>query len=150
MAGVGGRFEFRVRFGDTDCSGRVYFPVYVRWIDDAITELLRGLGVSYDTSGGLFFEDVKLDETFVLGEYRCRVEKPSRLDDVIVVDIRVKEVRNRVVVFEGNLSNGVTGDKLASGKITYICVDKSGKSTDFPERLLKALKIILVPRAESR
>ncbi|MFQ6080442.1 MAG: acyl-CoA thioesterase [Candidatus Bathyarchaeia archaeon] len=140
MAGISGRFEFRVKFGDTDCTGRVYFPVYVRWIDDAITELLRGRGISYDSSGGLFFEDVKLDETFVLGEYRCRIEKTSCFDDVIVVDVRVKEVRNRVVVFEGNLFDGVTGDKLASGEITYICVDKSGKSTDIPERLLKALK----------
>jgi acyl-CoA thioesterase FadM len=109
-------------------------------MDDAITELLRGRGISYDASGGLFVENVKLDETFVLGEYRCRIEKPSRFDEVIVVDIRVKEVRNRVVVFEGNLSNGVTGDKLASGEITYVCVDKSGKSTDIPKRLLEALR----------
>lgn len=140
MAGVSGRFKFRVRFGDTDCTGRVYFTAYVRWMDDAITELLRGRGISYDASGGLFVENVKLDETFVLGEYRCRIEKPSRFDEVIVVDIRVKEVRNRVVVFEGNLSNGVTGDKLASGEITYVCVDKSGKSTDIPKRLLEALR----------
>lgn len=140
LAGVGGRFEFRVRFGDTDCTGRVYFPVYVRWISDSITELLRGYGISYDASGGLFFEDVKLDETFVLGEYRCRIEKPSSFDDIIVVDVKVKEFSDRVVVFEGNLSNGVTGDKLASGEITYVCVDKSGKPTKIPERLLKALK----------
>ena len=139
MVNLGGRFEFRVRFGDTDCTGRVYFLVYVRWISDAITELLRGHGISYDASGGLFFKEVKLDETFVLGEYRCKIEKPSSFDDVIVVDIRVKEVRNRVVVFEGNLSNGVTGDKLASGEITYVCVDKSGKPTSIPELLLKAL-----------
>jgi len=139
LVNLGGRFEFRVRFGDTDCTGRVYFLVYVRWISDAITELLRGHGISYDASGGLFFKEVKLDETFVLGEYRCKIEKPSSFDDVIVVDIRVKEVRNRVVVFEGNLSNGVTGDKLASGEITYVCVDKSGKPTSIPELLLKAL-----------
>ncbi|KPV63370.1 MAG: acyl-CoA thioesterase YbgC [Candidatus Bathyarchaeota archaeon BA1] len=140
LVGIGGRFEFRVRFGDTDCTGRVYFPVYVRWIDDAITELLRGRGVSYDASGGLIIDDVKLDEIFVLGEYRCRIKKPSRLDDVIVVDIKMKEVRNKVVVFKGNLFNRITGDELASGQITYICVDKSGKSTEIPKRLLEVLK----------
>jgi len=140
LVNLGGRFEFRVRFGDTDCTGRVYFPVYVRWISDAITELLRGHEISYGASGGLFFKDVKLDETFVLGEYRCRIEKPSSFDDVILVDVKVKEFSDRVVVFEGNLSNGITGDKLASGEITYVCVDKSGKPTDIPERLLKALK----------
>jgi len=140
LAGVSGRFEFRVRWGDTDCTGRVYFTVYIRWIDDATTELLRGRGINYDSSGGLFLEGVKLNETFVIGEYKCRIEKPSRFDDVIVVDVGVKEIRNRVAVFEGNLFDGITGDKLASGEITYVCVDKSGKSTDIPERLLKALK----------
>jgi len=140
LVSFGGRFEFRVKFGDTDCTGRVYFTVYVRWIDDAITELLRSRGVSYDASGGLIVEKAKLDETFVLGEYRCRIEKPSHLDDVIVVDVRMKEVRNRVVVFEGNFFDSRTWDKLASGEITYICIDKSGRSTDIPERLLKAFK----------
>jgi len=140
LAGVSGRLEFRVRWGDTDCTGRVYFTVYVRWVDDAITEVLRGRGINYDSSGGLFLKGVKLDETFVIGEYKCRIEKPSQFDDVIVIDVRVKEIRNRVVVFEGNLFDGITGDKLASSEITYVCVDKSGKSADIPERLLKALK----------
>lgn len=140
MASLNGKFEFRVRFGDTDCTGRVYFPVYAKWIDDAIIELFKGREINFDSSDDLFFGTIKLDETLVIGEYRCRIEKPSHFDEVIIAHIRMKEVRNRVVVFEGNLSNSITGDKLAFGEIIYVCVDKSGKSTDIPECLLKALK----------
>lgn len=126
----------RVKFGDTDSTGRVYFTSYIRWIDDAIIEYLRQRGLAYTGRGVMLMDGTPHENAFVIGEYHCRIERPSAYDDPIRLQIRVREITQRTVVFECKMFDAKGDSLLASGYITYVYVNpKKLKSTDIPEDL---------------
>lgn len=130
----------RVGFGDTDCTGRVYFPVYIKWIDEAFIEMLRVNSITFKPDGGLRMDEKTLGVTFVIGEYSCRIEAPSTYDDRILVRVHVKEVRRRVLTVEGTILTPTQDLILAKGSITYVCVDMvSGRSAEIPEEILSRI-----------
>ncbi len=134
--------RFRVGFQDTDSTSRIYFPVYVRWFDIAFIEFLRKNGVVFDRIGRLIVEGQHLNKTFVVGEYGCRIMKPSKYDDVVNVNVSIKELRNKVVTASFTLTDAANGEELATGSITYIFVDlESGRSTEMPSRLKQIFEL---------
>jgi len=130
---------FRVRFHDTDHSGRVYFANYVNWMDDDITEFFRSKGVTFPDTQRTQVNSEIVEGTFVIGEFSCRIHAPSKFDDVVKVRSRVAEVRTKVLRFESEVLDANTGLKLASGSITYVWV-KGGSSAPIPEEILKRLR----------
>ncbi len=75
------RTEVRVRFGETDPYGVVYFTSYLEYAKSALDEYLRSLGLVpcqfyRDTSGG-----------WPIGEVTVRYEAPTRYDDLLGVMI---------------------------------------------------------------
>jgi acyl-CoA thioester hydrolase len=129
---------FRIRFHDTDHSGRVYFANYINWIDDDITEFLRAKGITFPDIQKTLVNSEIVEGTFVIGEFSCRIHAPSKFDDVVKVRSRVAEVRRKVLRFESEVLDANTGQKLASGSITYIWV-KGESSAPIPEQILKCL-----------
>jgi len=129
---------FRIRFHDTDHSGRVYFANYINWIDDDITEFLRTKGITFPDIQKTLVNSEIVEGTFVIGEFSCRIHAPSKFDDVVKVRSRVAEVRRKVLRFESEVLDANTGQKLASGSITYIWV-KGESSAPIPEQILKCL-----------
>lgn len=115
----------RVHWDDTDTTQRVYLGKYVKWIDDACTEYLRARGMVFDPEGWLRLDGKRIDESFVVGEYSCRIEATSFFDDLLDVRISVQERRPKVVVFRGDITDQ-NGRKVATGTITYVCVRKRG------------------------
>lgn len=135
------RVELRVKFGDTDCTGRVYFTTYARWIDDTVVEFFRAGGATFTADGSINLIGRTLSGTFVLGEYQCRIEAPSKFDDPVVVEVGPKEVRDRVAIFEGRITDASNGKLLARGQISYVYVDKrTGRSSEIPADLLRLVK----------
>lgn len=123
----------RVTFEDTDCTGRIYFARYVKWIDDAIVSYFNSKGFRYTEEGFLTPEDGSETVAFVVGEYYARIEKPSKLGDRLIVRVKPVEVRRRVVVFEGVLVDQSTNAEVARGRITLVHIDPStGRSKDMP------------------
>mgnify|MGYP001056364090 CR=1 FL=1 len=130
----------RIGFGDTDSTGRVYFPAYVRWIDNTMIELLRDVGVVFSPNGEVSIDGRATGLTLVIGEYRCRMDEPSTYDDEVIVRVTVKELRRRVIVVEGFIIRPEDGRILAHGNITYVCVNLStSKSTEIPWELITKL-----------
>ena len=77
---------------------------------------------------------------FVIGEYRCRIEKPSVLDDVLRVVVWIGEIRQKVVVNRGLFYNS-NNEVAARCEITYVCVDKkTGRSEKIPEEVRRELE----------
>ncbi len=134
--------RFRVGFQDTDSTSRIYFPTYVRWFDIAFIEFLRKNGVVFDRVGGLIVDGRPLNKTFVVGEYGCRVMKPSKYDDVVEVSVSIKELRNKVVTASFTLADAACGEELANGYITYVFIDlENGRSTEMPNRLRQIFEL---------
>jgi YbgC/YbaW family acyl-CoA thioester hydrolase len=89
--------QFRIRFHDTDHSGRVYFANYINWIDDDITEFLRAKGITFPDIQKTLVNSEIVEGTFVICEFSRRIHAPSKFDDVRKVRSRVVEVRRKVL-----------------------------------------------------
>jgi len=120
---LGDGYRVRIHWDDTDCTKRVYLGKYIKWIDDAATEYLRARGMVFDPDGWLRLDGKELGESFVVGEYSCRIGHTSDFDDLLTVKIKVKEKRPMVIVFEGEISDQ-KGRVVARGTLTYIYIRK--------------------------
>lgn len=82
-------FEMRVRvyYEDTDAGGIVYHANYLRFFERARTDWLRSLGAVHtelDAAHGL---------VFVVRDLAIDYVAPARLDDELIVDVRILESR---------------------------------------------------------
>lgn len=142
MIGVGSGYlhvsRRRVRFAETDCTTRVFFPRYVEWIDDAVQDFMRERELEFDERGNMLVGGRGVDWTIVTGEYHCRMLRPLKMNDVLEVGIRLERIGRRSVTFRGEVLRD--GELVAVGSITYVCVDpREMKSRDLPKELVVAL-----------
>lgn len=80
--------EFRVRFGETDAAGIVFYPNYYKWMDEGTHALMEKAGFP---TRRLFDERAG----FPLVEALCRFRRPLSFGDRIRLVSRVEEVRNK-------------------------------------------------------
>ena len=87
-------YKVRVYYQDTDAGGIVYHSKYLDFAERARSELLVEMGVSnkrlIEEEGG----------AFVLSSAAIQYKSPARLDDVIEVQTKVKEIKNASMVME--------------------------------------------------
>jgi acyl-CoA thioester hydrolase len=126
----------RVYFEDTDFSGLVYHGSYVRWCERGRSDFLRLAGNEHraliEGSGG------REPAAFVVRRMRLEFLKPARIDEVLEVVTRVKEVTAATLILDQRVSRGTT--ELFSAEVTVVLVSRSGK----PLRLSGALREALM------
>lgn len=72
----------------------------------------------------------------MIGEYGCRITKPSKYDDTVEAYVMIKELRDKVVTADFVLKDAGNGEQLASGWIKYVGVSlENGRSAEFPKTL---------------
>lgn len=76
----------RVYWEDTDAGGVVFYANYLKFFERARTEWLRTLGIGQralkESSGGMF----------VVTETNVRYLRPARLDDQLLVTVRLEQI----------------------------------------------------------
>lgn len=105
----------RVYWEDTDGGGVVYYANYLKFFERARTEWLRSLGVQ---QGALQAESGAI---FVVAEANVRYLAPARLDDEVVVNVKVVERGQASLRIEQQAWRGDT--LLAQGWVRVGCVD---------------------------
>ncbi len=137
-------FEYwrKVRFSDTDCTARIFFPRYVEWVDEAVSEYLASNGILFDERGGMTVNGSQVDWTIVTGEYWCRMLKPLKMNDQLLIRIWVERIGNSSMTFGGEVLR--EGEVAAIARLTYVCVSPSNlRPRPLPEVLRRALSAIL-------
>lgn len=132
---AGGRrhvLPVRVYFEDTDFSGLVYHGSYVRWCERGRSDFLRLLGGDHrrliDGSDG------HEPAAFVVRRMAFDFLKPSRIDEVLEVETRVKAIgAASLTLLQTVRRDGAT---LAEAEVTVVLVSVSGK----PLRISTALR----------
>jgi acyl-CoA thioester hydrolase len=122
----------RVIYGDTDQMGVVYYANYFRYFELSRSEFFRSLGGSY----------VELErEGFGLPvvEASARYQAPAKYDDVIVIEVRLTELRRASLRFEYQVRREATGEALATGHTVHACVGPQGKPTGLPPAVVRLL-----------
>jgi acyl-CoA thioester hydrolase len=125
----------RVRFGDTDPYGIVYFVSYFRYCHRAIEEFLRACGLPPEDT----FKNVEEGFGLPIVEAWGRFRRPSRYGDLLLVETRVQEVRAKSVGFRFEFYPETGRDLLAEGTATLVAIGPDWRSRELPERLGSAL-----------
>ena len=109
------RWPLRIYWEDTDAGGVVFYANYLKFFERARTEWLRSLGVSQET--------LRRDDglQFVVSDTAVRYLRPARLDDEVVVTVRLAESGKASLVLDQQALRGA--DVLAEGRIRIGCVD---------------------------
>ena len=126
------RWPLRIYWEDTDAGGVVFYANYLKFFERGRTEWLRHLGVSQ--------EALRRDEgvMFVVSDTAVRYLRPARLDDEVVVTLRLAESGKASLALDQQALRG--GDVLAEGRIRIGCVDaRTLRPRRIPPNLLASI-----------
>ena len=87
ITGTVHRFAVRAYFEDTDLSGVVYHANYLRWFERARSDFVRLLGIDQRAANEAG------EGAFAVADLTIRYAAPARLDDAVMIETRVEELR---------------------------------------------------------
>ncbi|MFW5700267.1 MAG: acyl-CoA thioesterase [Cyclobacteriaceae bacterium] len=127
-------FKVRVRYGETDAMGIVYYGIYPLYYETGRTEMMRHLGFTYRKMEemGIIMPVISLD---------CRYRKPARYDDLLTIRTIVKEMPETRIIFDYEIYNEAN-ELLNEGRTTLVFMDR-GKGR--PVKIPRVLKSVLEP-----
>ncbi|MGY6410889.1 MAG: tol-pal system-associated acyl-CoA thioesterase [Alkalilacustris sp.] len=123
-------FTCRVYYEDTDLAGIVYYANYLKFIERARSEWVRGLGLdqrALQAEAGVVFAVRR-----VVADYLA----PARFDDVLEVTTRVVELRAARLVLEQRVLRGEL--VLFGAEVTLVALDAGGRPVRLPAALRSA------------
>jgi len=125
--------QLRVRYGETDQMGYLYYGNYALYYEVGRTESLRSLGFSYK---GLEEIGIMLPVVHLQSEYF----RPAFYDDLVTIRTRLEQLQEKSeITFVSELFNE-KGKLLNRGRVTLVFYDKAQKKkTLMPQSLYDAL-----------
>ena len=131
------RTQVRVRFGDTDPYGIVYFVSYFRYCHRAIEEFLRNLSLAPET---IFRNrEQKFGLPIVAADCRCLV--PARYGELLEVETSIKKIKEKAIVFQFRFYRPPETRLLAEGTATCVAIDHTWKARPLPEVLVEKIGV---------
>lgn len=129
----------RIYFEDTDFSGVVYHASYVRFLERGRTEYIRLLGVHHAA-----LDAGETGESIAFAVHRLEIEfkRPARIDDVVEVVTRPKEVRGARIILSQQVRR--SGALLVDAIVTVVLVNRAGRPCRIPDEL--ARRFAAVPK----
>ncbi|MBC7479788.1 MAG: tol-pal system-associated acyl-CoA thioesterase [Pseudorhodobacter sp.] len=126
------RFTLRVYYEDTDLAGLVYYANYLKFIERARTEWVRGLGVDQSAlkAQGLVFAVRRLEADYL---------KPAHFDDALAVDTAVLAVTGARIHLEQVVLRGA--ERLFVAQVTLVCLTETGHPARIPATLRQRLSL---------
>ena len=131
------RTEVRVRFGDTDPYGIVYFVSYFRYCHRGIEEFLRHLGLPPET----MFRNREEKFGLPIVAADCRFLIPARYGELLEMETSLKEVKQKAIVFKFRFYRPPEARLLAEGTATIVAIDHTWKARPLPEVLAEKISI---------
>lgn len=129
------RTTVRVRFGDTDPYGIVYFVSYFRYCHRAIEEYLRACGLKPEET----FKNLREGFGLPIVEAWCRFRRPARYGELLRLETRVQEVRPKAMIFRFEFYPETGQELLAEGTAHLVAIDAAWRARDLPESINRAL-----------
>lgn len=127
-------YSKRVRYGETDQMGYLYYGNYAQYYEIGRVEMLRSLGLTYremEAEMGVLMPVVSMNIRYV---------RPARYDELITIRTALRQLPGRFIVFHVELYN--EAGKLVNGATVKLCFveAESGKTIVAPSVLLAKLK----------
>lgn len=107
--------QIRVRYGETDQMGYVYYGNYAEYYEVARVEMLRTLGTSYkEMEAGRVMMPVL--------DLRCKYIKPARYDELITIKVSIPILPSLRIKFNYELFNEKK-ELINIGETTLVFID---------------------------
>ena len=125
--------QVRVRYGETDKMGFVYYGYYSLYYEIGRVEALRSLGLDYKSMEDqmhIFMPVVSLNVRYL---------RPAHYDDLLTLETSIVKWPNTSIQFDTKILNE-KGDWLNQGQVVLCFLDiASRKRVDMPEILIQKL-----------
>jgi acyl-CoA thioester hydrolase len=120
----------RVYYEDTDMAGIVYYANYLRYIERARSDWVRGLGIDQNAmkAQGLVFAVRRVEADYLM---------PARLDDELVVETEVLQVTGARLVMDQVVRRGK--DRLFHAIVTVVVITDNGHPARMPANIRQML-----------
>ncbi len=124
-------FPLRVYYEDTDLAGIVYYANYLKFIERARSEWVRGLGVDQAllrAQQGVVFAVRRVEADYL---------RPAVFDDVLTVQTSLADHSGARLVLDQAVLRGE--QVLFTARVTLVCLTATGTPTRFPAALRQTL-----------
>jgi acyl-CoA thioester hydrolase len=111
--------NIRVRYGETDKMGFVYYGIYAQYYEVGRVELLRSLGISYKS-----LEDSGYELPVV--SFKINYKRPAFYDDEIIIKTSISETPSSKITFDYECFN-IDGSLLNNGQVVLVFVNRDTK-----------------------
>jgi acyl-CoA thioester hydrolase len=127
------RFRTRIRFIDTDASGRIHYTAMFRYFESAEIEFVRTLGITY----------LKNEFGFPRVHVECDFRLALEHDDIIDIELRVNKLGSSSVHYGFKTFKG--GELAATGAVVVVCMDKKiQRAVALPSGLREKLEAAMI------
>ncbi|HNL38707.1 MAG TPA: thioesterase family protein [Saprospiraceae bacterium] len=127
-------FQLRVRYGETDQMGYLYYGNYAQYFEVGRVETIRSLGLSYkelEEVHGIWLPVVNMEMRFV---------RPAYYDDLLTVHTEIRDMPDQYITFYTDIVNEKR-KIINSGRVKLCFFDASAKKVTLaPEFLLSKLR----------
>ncbi len=125
--------QIRVRYGETDQMGYLYYGNYALYYEVGRVEMLRNLGMTYR----MMEEELKV--MMPVMTLNTRYIRPVFYDDLITVQTTINEIPERSITFHMELFNE-SGKLVNGGSVKLGFIDAiSKKRINAPESFVKKI-----------
>lgn len=126
-------FEKRVRYGETDKMGYLYYGNYAQLYEIGRVELLRELGLPYaemEDNLGVMLPVVSVNARFL---------KPAYYDELLTIESSLKALPTKMISIHSEILNAKK-ELIHKAKVDLFFIDmKTGKRISAPDALSKRL-----------
>jgi len=123
---------FYVRYAETDQMGIVHHSQYIVWMEEGRSDYMRQKGADYAT-----FE--KTGVAFAVTEVNVRYAAPAHYGERVTVRTWIDSLRSRALTFGYEIVNADSRERLVTGSVKLILIDRQGRVVTLPDTLQAAL-----------
>lgn len=121
------KFPVHVYYEDTDLAGIVYYANYLKFIERARTEWVRGMGIDQTT--------LKRDDGIVFAVRRLEADylNSAVFDDELIVETSTVQVTGARIVLQQDVTRD--GEVVFTSQVTLVALSDTGQPVRLPANL---------------
>ena len=126
-------YKKRVRYGETDQMGYLYYGNYATYYEIGRVELMRSIGITYKDL------EEKMGIMMPVASMEVKYLRPALYDQEIRIETSIEKIPEKFIIFRSELFN--EDDKLINVGLVKLCfVDiKQGKTLQEPPSFIKEI-----------
>lgn len=112
-------YEHRVQYYETDQMGIVHHSNYIRWFEEARTELLRRAGIGYGKMESMGIISPVLE---ISAKYRTM----THFEDVVRIHVNIVKFNGILLVLSYQVEDKETGEVRCTGESRHCFLNQAG------------------------